>query len=63
MYVLRRKEDGKYVAKPEITQMTGHSFTRSLVGAQKYETREAAVADSCIENEVPVKIDPYEYFK
>ena len=63
MWVLRRIENGKYVAKSEITQMTGSTYTSSLRNAKKFKNREEAVADSCIENEVPIQIDPYDYFK
>lgn len=59
MWVLKRKEDGKYVAKT----FTGSSYTRSLVLAEKFPTKENAIENSCIENEVPIQINPYEYFK
>lgn len=63
MWVLKRKEDGKYVAKDFIRNVTGASYTRSLRDAKKFKSKEEAVADSCVENEVPVQIDPYDYFK
>ena len=63
MWVLKRIEDGKFVSKPEITVMTGKSYTPSLRNAKKFKSKEEAVADSCVENEVPVQIDPYDYFK
>lgn len=63
MWVMKRIEDGKFVSKPEIIQMTGKSYTPSLRNAKKFKNREEAVADSCIENEIPVQIDPYDYFK
>lgn len=63
MWVLKRTEDGLYVAKPEIVQLSGNSYTRHLMHAKKFNTREEAVADSCVENERPIQIDPYEYFK
>lgn len=63
MWVLKRIEDGKFVSKPEIIAMTGKSYTLSLRNAKKFNNREEAVSASCIENEVPVQIDPYDYFK
>lgn len=63
MWVLKRIEDGKFISKPEITAMTGKSYTTSLRNAKKFKSKEEAVADSCVENEVPVQIDPYDYFK
>ena len=63
MWVLKRKEDGKYIAKDFIRQISGSSYVYSLKDAKKYNNREEAVADSCVENEVPVQIDPYDYFK
>lgn len=63
MWVIKRTKDGQFVAKPEITQITGASYTGVLKNARKYDTREAAVADSCVENEIAIRIDPYEYFK
>lgn len=53
-YVLRRHSPkGGYVAKP------GHasSYVTDLRYAQKYSTREAAVRDSCIQNETPVPLE------
>jgi hypothetical protein len=63
MWVLQRIEDKKFVAKSENTQMTGSTYTSSLRNAKKFNNKEEAIADSCIENEVPVQIDPYDYFK
>lgn len=63
MWVLKRIEDGKYVAKPEITAMSGSSYTTSLRNAKKYGSKEEAVSDSCVENEAAIQIDPYDYFK
>lgn len=59
MWVLKRTSDGKYVAKTGLP----YAYTTSLRTAEKFETKEAAVANSCIENERPVQIDPYDYFK
>ena len=63
MWVLKRIEDGKFVAKPEITAMSGSSYTPSLRNAKKFNSKEEAEANSCVENERAIQIDPYEYFK
>ena len=63
MWVLRRIKDRKYVAKSEILQMTGSTYTSSLRNAKKFKNREEAVAASCMEDEAPIQIDPYDYFK
>ena len=63
MWVLKRKEDGLYVTKTEFREVTGNSYTKSILNAKKYSTEAEAIADSCVENEVPVQIDPYDYFK
>ena len=63
MWVLKRIEDGKYVAKPEIVQMSGHSYTTSVRNAKKFDSKEEAEANSCVENEKAIQIDPYDYFK
>lgn len=63
MWVVQRINDGKFVAKPEIISMTGSSYTRSLKNAAKFKSKKDAITNSCVENERPVKIDPYEYFK
>lgn len=63
MWVLKKSNDRLFVAKPEITQITGSSYTTSLRHAKKFSSRDEAVTDSCVENEIPVQLDPYEYFK
>ena len=63
MWVLLRVRDGKFVVKSEITQMTGERYTTSVKRARKYNSKEEAVVDSCKESEIPIHIDPYEYFK
>lgn len=63
MWVLKRKEDDKYVAKDFIRSISGSSYTKSLRDAKKYDSKEQAIIDSCVENEVPIQIDPYDYFK
>ena len=63
MWVLRRIEDGKFVAKTEFIRITGSRYTSSLRNAKKFNNKEEAVAASCIENEAPIQIDPYDYFK
>jgi hypothetical protein len=63
MWVIQRINDGKFVSKPEITAITGSSYTRGLKNAMKFKSKEDAVANSCVENEKVIKIDPYEYFK
>lgn len=50
-YVLKRHEDGRYVSLPG----SEHSYTRSLKGAQKFPTRDAAQRSAC-ENERAVSI-------
>ena len=63
MWVIQRTNDKQYVAKPEITAITGHSYTRDIKNAVKFKSKEDAVADLCPVNERVIKIDPYEYFK
>ena len=58
MWVLKRTSDGLYVAKAGLH----NSYTTSLRLAEKFDNREAAVAKSCVENETPVQINPYDYF-
>jgi len=54
MWVLQRiSQGGGYVAKPGHTK----SYTSRIQYAQKYLTEEEARADSCIENERPVRIE------
>ena len=43
MYVLKRHEDGKYVALPG----SHHSYTTDLRRAQIFPTKEAAEKDKC----------------
>lgn len=43
MYVIRRNEDKKYVAR----KGSAHSYTSSLERAQTYSSREAAQGDAC----------------
>ena len=57
MWVLKRRGDGLYVGK-----IAGHSFTKQLRFAEKFENKEEAVKNSCPENEYPVQINPYDYF-
>jgi len=58
-WVLRRKSDGKFVAKAG----RAHSYTRFLSVAETFKTREEAVANSCPKNEFPEEIDIYEVLK
>ncbi len=43
MYVIRRNEDGKFVATPG----SKSSYTQFLQKARTFSTREAAAADCC----------------
>lgn len=53
MYVLRRTDQGGgYVSKPG----RGCSYTFKVRHMKKYPTEEAAKADACVENEVPVPL-------
>lgn len=51
-YVLKRREDGYYVAPPG----QKHSYTRALQCARIYPNREAAEADQCVGNEYIVSV-------
>jgi len=53
MWVLRRTGDNLFVAKSGRQS----SYTRFLQHAKLFTSKNAAVADSCIENEIPVNID------
>lgn len=55
MYVLKRHEDGRYVADMRRSR-TGSSYTRSLEAAKKYRDAEAARGDAC-GNESPVSVE------
>ena len=52
MFVLRRTEDGKFVAPSG----SKSSYVRSLQAARVFQTREAAETERCIENETIVSI-------
>jgi hypothetical protein len=52
MYVLRRSEDGKFVAKPGNI----HSYTQFLQCAQVFPTKDAAEDHAC-GNEYPVPVE------
>ena len=52
MYVLRRNEDGKYVAKPGMH----NSYTNRLELAQVFDTKEKAEGSAC-GNEHAVSVD------
>lgn len=43
MYVLRRNEDGAYVAR----RGSRHSYTRKFEQAQTFDTLQGALADAC----------------
>jgi hypothetical protein len=43
VYVLKRNEDGAYVAQPG----SASSYTNNIRAARKFPTREAAQADAC----------------
>ncbi len=43
MFVLKRVEDGKYVARPG----SEHSYTKRLEKARVFEDRASAEADAC----------------
>ena len=51
-YVLRRIEDGKYVARPGAE----HSYVRDIHNARAFDSRESAEANAC-GNERAVKVD------
>ena len=53
MWVLKNKENGKYVAKSGAQ----HSYTSYFKNAEKFETREKALENSCKESEYPVKVN------
>ena len=53
MWVLKRTNDDKYVRKSG----GQHSYTTSIIHAQKFETEQMAIDNSCVENEYPVRID------
>lgn len=52
-YVIRRNEDGKFVARPG----SERSYTNKLEDARVYPSRDAARADLCIENEHVVSLE------
>ena len=52
MYVLKNRQQGKYVSKPNHV----FSYTDNIGNAKKFLSIEAAVADSCIDSEYPVSI-------
>lgn len=43
MYALMRKEDGKFVAMPGSKKM----YTRTILAAQLFQTREQALGNAC----------------
>lgn len=51
-FVIKSTEGRGYVALPG----SRHSYTRSLKLARKFETREAALRDACVENERVVHV-------
>jgi hypothetical protein len=55
-YLIKRDsaDGGGFVAKPG----SRGSYTRDIAQARKYETREAADADRCPENEWLVPLEP-----
>jgi hypothetical protein len=53
MYVLKHKENGKYVARPG----SKHSYTRKLEDAQIFATRWEAETASCVESESAVYLE------
>lgn len=59
MWVLKRKEDGKYVSKI----IYYFPYTASLRIAEKYNSKEEAVEKRFSEGDEPIQIDPYDYFK
>ena len=53
MYILRRTDQGGGYVAPSGSKS---SYTTIPTRAKRYETKEQAIADSCIENEVPVNL-------
>jgi len=53
MYLLKRVEDGRFVAKSGREA----SYTRDIEHVRIYPTREAAEADRCVENEIIVPME------
>lgn len=53
MWVIKRREDGKYVAKPG----SSSSYTQYLQCAQAFETKEKADGSKCPENEYIINVD------
>jgi hypothetical protein len=52
-YILRRTDQGGgYVANPG----SKSSYTRNPLNAQRFETKEQAIANSCPGNEVPINL-------
>ena len=58
MWVIRRKSDGKFLAKI----FTGSSFTDQLFLAEKFESKLEAES-RCGIDEYPVRVDAEDYFK
>ena len=52
-YILRRTDQGGGYVAPSGSPS---SYTRDPLRAKRYPTKEAAIADSCPENEVPVNL-------
>ena len=54
-YLLKRTDQGGgYVSKPGMKS----SYTRSAANARKFNTREAAESDRCVDNEIIVDLNP-----
>lgn len=56
MYVLRRTSDGKFVADTQKSR-DGSSYTRDLLQARIFDTREQADRDRCPGNEVVCQVE------
>ena len=51
-HILKHNETGLYVAKAG----RGSSYTNNIKHAEKYNSKDEAINDSCIESEYPVLI-------
>lgn len=56
MYVLRRTSDGRFVADMSKSR-DGQSYTRDLLQARIFGTKEQADRDRCRGNEVAVRVE------
>ena len=53
-YILKRTDQGGGYVAPSGSK---NSYTRDPLKAKRYDSKKQAIADSCIENEVPVNLN------